>query len=182
MRTSVCRFAGAFVLGSLFLVLPLAAQTPVDLPDPPAPPTPPEMSAEQVEVKEVVDRFGRMWEDEDMVTFDEVIARDSNMVIIGTDTAEYIVGYESFRALREQQYASFDNVDFHVTDQHIGVSSNGMAAWFTERFDLYTVAEGRSITLKNLRLSGVLEKRDGTWKIVQLHTSVPVAGQAAAYD
>ncbi len=151
------------------------------LPDPPAPPASPEMSDAERDVKDVVDRFGLMWEDEDLAAFDEIIAQDPDMVIIGTDTAEYIVGSDAFRDLRKEQYEAFDNVDFHVTDQRIGVAEDENAAWFTERFDLYAVTEGESVLLTDLRLSGVLEKRDGRWKIVQLHTSVPVAGQAAAY-
>lgn len=68
-----------------------------------------------------------------------------------------------------------------VVKQRIRLSDSGNTAWFTEEFDLFTMAEGIPVRLSDLRLSGVLEKRDGEWVIVQLHTSVPVAGQAVEY-
>lgn len=139
------------------------------------------LAEEREAAKAVIDRYGHMWEDEDMDTFEEIIAQDPDMIIIGTDTAEYIIGYENFKELRQAQYDSFDNVEFSVNNQNIKLSRDATVAWFTEDFDLFTMAEGSPVHLEGLRVSGVLEKRDGDWKIVQLHTSVPIAGQAAAY-
>lgn len=152
------------------------------------PPQPPElemdvenMTPEFLEVKNAIHRFGRMWEDEDMATFDSLIAKDADMVIIGTDDAEYMVGFANFREAREKQYASYENVEFNVYNQHIKLSQSGDVAWFTETFDLFLIAQGNPVSLQGIRLSGVLEKRNGNWKVVQLHTSVPVQGQAAEY-
>lgn len=138
--------------------------------------------AEELEaVETVIDRFGHMWEDEDIDTFDEIIAQDPDMIVIGTDTAEYIVGYEDFRQIRQEQFDSFDNVEFSVNNRDVRLSQGGTVAWFSEIFDLFIMAEENPVHLRDLRLSGVLEKRDGDWMIVHLHTSVPIAGQAAAY-
>ena len=144
-------------------------------------PAPYELQGEQRAARITLDQFGRMWEDENMDTFDRLIARDADMVIIGTDEGEYVVGYEAFRRTRQQQFDAFENVEFYVKNQHIKLSKMGNVAWFTEMFDLFTLAEGSPVSLENLRLSGVMEKRGDQWKIVQLHTSVPVAGQAAEY-
>lgn len=167
-------------------------QSPEPAPPPPASPSPmdepdraAEMRAARAEeleaVEAVIDRFGYMWEDEDMDTFDEIIAQDPNMIIIGTDTAEYLVGYENFRQTRQEQFDSFDNVEFSINNRDVRLSQDGTVAWFSEVFDLFIMAEENPVHLQDLRLSGVLEKRDGDWKIVHLHTSVPIAGQAAAY-
>jgi uncharacterized protein (TIGR02246 family) len=145
------------------------------------PPDPEAYSGELQNVKAVVDAFGRMWEEEDLETFDRIIARDDDMVVIGTDSAEFVVGYEAFREARQAQYEAFENVDFNVQQQDIKLSESGTVAWFSETFDLFTVASGKQVNLDGLRVTGVLEKRDGQWKIVQLHTSVPVPGQAAEY-
>ena len=139
------------------------------------------ITPEMQEVKAVIDRFGRMWEDEDLGTFDELIARDNDLIVIGTDDAEYIVGFDAFRKAREQQYASYENVEFNIYDQSIKLSQSGDVAWFSETFDLFLIAGNQSVSLEGIRLTGVLEKRDGKWKVVQLHTSVPVQGQAAEY-
>ncbi len=176
MRTAL------LLLISAFFIPCAQAQIEMDsLPAPPDPPTPPVLSEEVMAVKKVVDRFGQMWEDENMNTFSRIIAHDPNMVVIGTDTAEYIVGYEQFRQIRQEQFEAFDNIEFYVEDQRIRLSESSDVAWFSEKFTLFTTTEDTSIFLDGLRLSGVLERRDGAWRIVQLHTSVPVAGQAVEY-
>lgn len=148
---------------------------------PPGPDDRPAMSEAEAAALNTVDAFGRMWEDEDMDTFERIIAHDDDMVVIGTDSAEYVVGYEAFKKTRQEQFDAFENVEFYVRDQDLKLSDSGSVAWFSEQFDLFTVDENGPVTLNNARLSGVMEKRDGQWKIVHLHTSVPVAGQAADY-
>jgi ketosteroid isomerase-like protein len=139
------------------------------------------LSPAMQDVKTVIDRFGRIWEDEDMQAFADLVAHDDDMVVIGTDDAEYVIGYDSFHDARERQYASYENVEFNIYDQSIKLSESGEVAWFAETFDLFLIAQGEPVSLEGIRLTGVLEKRDGAWKIVQLHTSVPVPGQAAEY-
>ena len=137
--------------------------------------------AEYEKVKAVIDRFGRMWEDEDMEAFANVVAQDADILIVGTDSAEFWQGYDAYRDARQRQYDSFENIEFNVYNQHIRLSESGTVAWFSETFDLVTSAQGNPISLEGIRLTGVLEKRRGYWRIVQLHNSVPVLGQAAAY-
>lgn len=137
--------------------------------------------AEYEKVKAVIDRFGRMWEDEDMEAFANIVAQDADIIIVGTDSAEVWQGYEAYRDARQRQYESFENVEFNVYDQQIRMSEGGTVAWFSETFDLVTIAQGNPVSLEGIRLTGVLEKRRGYWRIVQLHNSVPVLGQAAEY-
>ncbi len=143
--------------------------------------TPSQIGQLRTEVTEVVDRFGRMWEDEDMNTFDQIVAKDKDLIVIGTDAAERIVGYEAYRDSRSRQFAAFENVEFEVLNRDVKVSSSGKAAWFSEEFNLLLLSKGEPISLEGLRVTGGLEKRGPDWVIVQLHYSVPVAGQAAEY-
>jgi hypothetical protein len=144
-------------------------------------PTNEEIVQARAEVDDLVNRFGRMWEDEDMATFDQIVAHDKDLVIIGTDAAEQIIGYDTYRELRERQFASFENVEFDVRNRVIKVGVDARSAWFSEEFDLFLLAQGNPVSLEGMRLTGGLEKRDTSWVIVQLHTSVPVPGQAAEY-
>lgn len=138
-------------------------------------------SEEEAAALRTLEQFGRMWESENMNTFDRIIADDADMVVIGTDAAEFIVGFDAFRQAREKQFEAFENVEFNVNSRTLKLSESGEVAWFTEQFDLFTIAEGEPVSLEDLRLSGVMERRDGHWRIVQLHTSVPVPGRAAEY-
>jgi len=81
----------------------------------------------------------------------------------------------------EQQNAAFDNMHMDIHDQVIKISSAGDAAWFSQVIDWSIEAGGQPIKLEGARATGVLEKRDGKWLLVQMHFSVGVAGQAAEY-
>lgn len=168
------------IFGFAFLLSPLQAQ---DLPEEPPPPAEEEMWSEtERALHQFLDKYGRMWETEDLDVFDEVIAQDADLVVIGTDTAEYFIGFKPFREAREAQYEAFDNLEHYVVNRDLRISESGEVAWFAERFNLFTIdGAGESIMLEDLRLTGVIEKRDDGWKIVHLHTSLPVAGQAAQY-
>ena len=144
-------------------------------------PTSEEIVQARADAEAVVERFGRMWEDEDMTTFAKIIAQDADLVVVGTDAAERIVGYEAYYDLRQKQFASFDNVEFDVRHRVVKLGADARTAWFSEEFDILMLAQGEPVSLEGLRLTGGLEKRGTDWVIVQLHTSVPVPGQAAEY-
>ncbi len=171
-------FRAAVVVASLaFVACRPAEQSGI----PEAAPSSEQIVSARAEVEEVVDRFGRMWEDEDMQTFAEIVANDADLVVVGTDAAEQIVGYETYAELRRRQFASFENVEFNVRNRVIKLGANAESAWFSEEFDLFLIAQGNPVSLEGLRLTGGLEKRGDDWVIVQLHTSVAVPGQAAEY-
>ena len=91
-------------------------------------------------------------------------------------------GFDAFREARQRQFAAFDNVEFEAAEQRIRLAESGDVAWFSETFDLFLISQNQqAVGLEGLRLTGVLERRDGRWQIVQLHTSLPVRGQAAEY-
>ncbi len=46
--------------------------------------------------------------------------------------------------------------------------------WFIE-------SKGEKYKFDDVRTTGVLENVDGTWRIVQIHTSLPVEGKAVSY-
>jgi len=156
--------------GAAFLMLSACIQTPkVDL------------EAEKAQVKKVVDQIAQAMEAEDMEAISAIVAHDADMVNFGTDAAERWVGWEALKASIEQQFSAFDNQQVGVRDQVIKVGSGGNTAWYSEIMDWSLDAGGEMISLEGMRATGILEKRDGKWTIVQMHFSVGVAGQAAEY-
>jgi ketosteroid isomerase-like protein len=47
--------------------------------------------------------------------------------------------------------------------------------------DLTTRSGAEAVSLEGMRVTSVLEKRQGKWLIVHFHYSMPVAGQAIKY-
>jgi ketosteroid isomerase-like protein len=141
---------------------------------------PVDLSAEEAAARAVVDMWEQMWLDEDIALFDAAFAQDSDMVIFGTDAAEYWVGSDAARESLEYQLDVYEDTDSNVRNQVVKVHESGEVAWFTEMMDL-EVTSGEDRVELTVWFSGVLEKMDDGWKIVQFHASVPVSGQAVAY-
>ncbi len=167
-------------LGSLFFTASLlaascspASETPMEAP-------PLDLTAEEAAARAVVDMWEQMWLNEDIALFDEAFAHDPDMVIFGTDEAEYWVGYEAARESLGYQLEVFEDTESTTRNQVVKVHESGEVAWFSQMMD-FEVTSGQERVEVTAWFSGVLEKRNGGWKIVQFHASVPVSGQAVAY-
>jgi len=166
--------------GSLLLTTALLATgcTPQAEPIEEAPPV--DLVAEKAAATAVVDMWWQMWVDGDIGPFDQAFAHDPDMVIYGTDAAEYWVGYEAARASLEFQLGVMEGLEGVTRNQDVKVHTSGEVAWFTEMIDM-TVTSGDEHIELTIWFSGVLEKRAGAWKIVQFHGSVPNPGQVVPY-
>ena len=130
--------------------------------------------AERTKVKSVVDDFKNFWETEDMNLFSKIMAHDADMVNYGTDANEIFVGWNALKDSISQILPAIDKTKITVRNQVIKVDADGNAAWFSEIWDWDLMFGGQPAQIPNQRLTGVLEKRDGNWVIVQFHNSVPV--------
>jgi uncharacterized protein (TIGR02246 family) len=129
---------------------------------------------EKPNIKKAIDQFEEFWETEDMALLSKIIAHDSNMINIGSDAGEYFIGWEGLKSSIEQMLPVLDSIQIEVKNQIIQVHTTGNVAWFSEIWSWNFVYSGQRVMMENQRLTGVLEKRDGQWVIVQFHNSVPV--------
>jgi uncharacterized protein (TIGR02246 family) len=139
------------------------------------------VEAEIAAIKSVLDQFSQVYETENLELFSRIMAHDEDMVNFGTDVAERWVGWEQFKKAVQREFDTFESPRVSVRDQVIKISRFGNVAWFSGIGDFEIVVKGEPISLKGIRTTGVLEKRDGNWVIVQFHRSIPVAGQAVEY-
>jgi len=137
--------------------------------------------AEQANVKSTIDRLVRAFEAKDTTLVPQIFAHDPDMVSFGTDAAEHWVGWDALRQNVDQEIAAYEDTKITIRDQTIKVHPSGQIAWFSEIADWDLKAGGKPVHITGTRITGVLEKRDGNWVIVQFHGSVPVSGQAAQY-
>ena len=66
-------------------------------------------------------------------------------------------------------------------NKKLNLSNSGDVAWFSEIVDWEFLVEGKKQVIEGVRYTGVMEKRENEWKIVQFHSSVGVSGQVIAY-
>ena len=148
----------------------------------PAEEAPPiDLAAETAAVTVVVDQFGELWMNEDLDLVAEIFVPGSDLMIIGTDAAEVWAGYDMFTASLREQFAAYEDTEVMTRDQVVTVHPSGETAWFKEIADWHVTVGGERMEVNDMRVTGVLEKRDGAWMFVQMHVSVPVSGQVVAY-
>jgi ketosteroid isomerase-like protein len=137
--------------------------------------------AEIEEAKIVVDDFWRAISVQDLDLLSRAVAHDEELVMFGTDAAERWIGSSAFLSAEEQMMQAFDVKRLDRRDETLQIHLRGGVAWFSTVFDLEISVDGEVANLTGLRTTGVLEKRNDDWVIVQSHTSVPVSGQQVEY-
>ena len=137
--------------------------------------------AEAKAAKSVVNDFWRAIGEQDVALLSRIVAKDDALLVFGTDAGERWVGSAAFLAAEEQMMQAFDVASLKRREERFQIHSRGGVAWFSTVFDVAIRVDGELTGLEGLRTTGVLERREGGWMIVQLHTSVPVAGQQIEY-
>jgi len=105
-----------------------------------------------------------------------LFAPDADVLAVGTGADEARVGLEAIRALVERDVAQSESRSIRLQWQN--VSAAGPVAWVAAEAVGHATGGGGEVELP-LRITAVLERRDGTWLVQQLHVSTPGAAQAA---
>lgn len=102
------------------------------------------------------------------------VANDSNFLEIHP-TNRVVRGFEQFRKNSEIfQRPEFQYGRHEIKDLTIHLSRSGDVAWFYCVLDDINTWKGQPANWENTRWTGVLEKREGRWVIVQQHFSFAV--------
>jgi hypothetical protein len=104
-----------------------------------------------------------------------IMAQDEDFFIFHPDSKSTIIGFETFKQLGERVWMkdAFRATDFAVKELRINFSTSGLVAWYSAILDDHAEWNGKPGGWDNVRWTGVLEKRDGDWVIVQMHFSFP---------
>jgi ketosteroid isomerase-like protein len=114
--------------------------------------------------------------------FDALVARDAETLIammlpaahyvkIGTDAGEIVEGEEGIAAYYRNHVASTE--DFSITFINLDVQERGNVAWFYTRQVWKLKWKGTAEEFV-MRMTGVLERIDESWKFAQIHASIGI--------
>jgi hypothetical protein len=108
----------------------------------------------------------------DTVASYNCFARDSNLFFFNPDRSTT----EGFRAFQETTESFFMDSRFKAVgsafnDLRIHLSKSGDVAWYSCLLTDHNTYDGRPANWDDVRWTGVLEKRQGRWVIVQMHFS-----------
>lgn len=132
-----------------------------------------DIEAEKARVKVALDEWIQAFETENMELLSKLISHDPDVVMIGTDTAEYWVGWEVFKESQQRWFDTTDPAKASIRNQAIKVHKSGEVAWVSQLLDWTVKTEGEEFTYEGARFTGVLEKQNDNWILVQFHASVP---------
>jgi uncharacterized protein (TIGR02246 family) len=142
---------------------------------------PAEKGGEAAAVKAVVMASIQGWDRKDAAAILAPHVKDADAVTFGTDAAEYWIGHDALKAAVEKQCKATESQKTTVRDLRVKMLAGGKAAVVTYLMDAEGKSSGESFALKGMRVTAVLEKRQGKWMVVSTHGSVPVSGQAVKY-
>jgi ketosteroid isomerase-like protein len=112
----------------------------------------------------------------DVAMQQDTMAHDEDILIIWTGSTHITSGWkEHEKSFETWMDPRFKAVRTEVRDLAIHVSRSGDVAWYSAMLDDVVSWDGKVGRFgEGLRWTGVLEKRDGRWVIVQMHASLAV--------
>ncbi len=135
--------------------------------------TPRNPAAEREEIARVIGSSITWAMDKNVDLLFASVAQDSAFFIFHPDSGSTTVGFEAFKKTVNDvfMHPEFKATGSAIRDLRIDISRSGDVAWWSAILDDFGEFAGRPYAWRNTRWTGVLEKRDGKWVIVQMHFS-----------
>jgi hypothetical protein len=133
-----------------------------------------DVGAEKTRIKGLLEKLDEALQTENMGLFTEVFAHDQDIIIIGLDFREKVIGWEALAIMQNQQFSDLENLDISLRDLNITIDSSGNTARYLRTIDVSFVTNNLPFQLKGIRETGILKKGNKNWVILQQHTSAPV--------
>jgi ketosteroid isomerase-like protein len=113
----------------------------------------------------------------DRVLQESTMAHDEDLFVVWTGPQPAVHGWSRYVKLFDTWMdPRFKATVTEIRDLRIHLSRSGEVAWYSASLDDLGEWDGKPVGARNIRWTGVLEKRDGKWVIVQMHGSVPHSG------
>ena len=103
------------------------------------------------------------------------VAHDPSFFIFHPDSKSTMIGFDAFKKMIDELFMDDALVatTTEIKDLRINLSGSGDVAWFSCLLDDCGKFKDRKWEWINSRWTGVLEKRNGKWLILQMHFSLP---------
>ncbi len=101
---------------------------------------------------------------------------DSTLFYFSPDRAGTIKGFQQFTKLVDELFMNpaFKAVRSEFKELTVNQSKSGDVAWWSCILDDFNEWQGKPSNWENVRWTGVLERLDGQWRIMQMHFSYAV--------
>ena len=108
----------------------------------------------------------------DRPLLERIITHDADLFIFHPDSTSTVVGWDAFaKNFSFWLDPRFKATSFDVRDLRVTFARSGDVCWFSAILDDLAEWDGKPTGWRDTRWTGVLERRDGNWVIVQMHFS-----------
>lgn len=112
-------------------------------------------------------------ESQDLELIERIWASDDEIILYGTDSDERLTGWSNIKEAIKEQFGYITDTYISASNQFIKI--NGNTAWFAETLNYNYMYKGIAHSYEGLRFTGVVEKANDNWVLVQAHLSVPAS-------
>lgn len=131
---------------------------------------------EKAKVTELLDLLATSTESGNIDMIEKIWLPSEDVVLIGTENDEKLVGWSQIKEAISGQASSFEETLISITDQNVWFDRDARTAWFLEELNYNFIYKNKAMSLDGIRFTGVFYKTDeGEWKLVQGHLSMPVS-------
>ena len=123
--------------------------------------------------KELLDKYIQAFQMRNLALASEVYAHDSDLIVYGSSPSDRRLGWAETEEYLRKYFAAVDRIEIALQERSIKFHKSGDVSWFAQVLRWTETEKGKTYTMEGLRITGVLEKRDRGWVIVQLHASGP---------
>jgi ketosteroid isomerase-like protein len=129
------------------------------------------LADEEAIKKAIDDSFG--WAiTKNRALFESIFARDERFFTFYPDSKSTVTGWNQFEKFLDRWMDPRNKaINYEIRDLKLVISQSGDVAWFSAIVDDNGEWDGEPWSAKDVRWTGVLEKRNEKWVIVQQHMS-----------
>jgi ketosteroid isomerase-like protein len=127
---------------------------------------------ESAEIRAVANRYFDAIRNGDTDYLAEFVSRDDSTLLIGTDPNEWWTGYERIMGIWRAQMEAVGG-SFPMRPSNIQAYRDGNVGWFSAQ-PVLAMPDADEISF---RLTAVVRKEDGDWKLVSSHASFGVPNE-----
>jgi ketosteroid isomerase-like protein len=104
---------------------------------------------------------------------ESTMAHDEDLFVLWTDSKSATTGWKEYSKLYDTWMdPRFKATLTEVRDLQVHLSRSGDVAWYSATLDDLGEWDGKPVGDRDIRWTGVLEKRRSRWVVVQMHGSV----------
>ncbi len=104
---------------------------------------------------------------------ESTMAHDEDLFVVWTNSKSAVSSWKEYVKLFDTWMdPRFKATVTEVRDLQIHLSRSGTVAWYSATLDDLGEWDGKPVGARDIRWTGVLEKRNGKWVVVQMHGSV----------